>query len=466
MAKTALLIGVSEYEPGLTALPSALRDVEAMCGVLSQVEVGGFDQVSILKNPDPLEMQIEIQKTFSSNCKKNDLVLLFFSGHGVKDDRGHLYLTTRLTRKTGQGDLVKGTAVSAQFIHNLMDDCRSRRQIIILDCCFSGAFAAGLSAKDDGSIDIKTQLGNEGRVILTSSTSTQYSFEQKDAELSIYTRYLVEGLESGVADQDRDGMVSVADLHAYAKERVQDSMPNMKPEIYAIKEGYKILLAKSPHRDKKELYRREVEKLAKRRTISLIGRMVLDELKQQLGLSHSEAESIERQVLKPYQDYQEKLQRYEQAVNQIKRRGPVGEMTRFELNQLQKILEITSEDAAKFEAQVISSKVEPVNTISEADSSEHESPPEFKLLDSQSESNITTSRYLSSDFLKCCEEELSHCVGPMASLILKDILAEKSQLSPSQFIELLAAEIPTSRQAEDFIRNLSSYIATYSPTKS
>ncbi len=107
MAKIALLIGVSEYEPGLNTLPSAVEDVKAMRRVLSQSEVGGFDQVSILKNPQPLEMQIEIQQTFSPSCKKNDLVLLFFSGHGVKDERRNLYLATRLTRKTERGDLIK-----------------------------------------------------------------------------------------------------------------------------------------------------------------------------------------------------------------------------------------------------------------------------------------------------------------------------------------------------------------------
>ena len=42
-----------------------------------------------------------------------------------------------------------------------------------------------MSVKDDGSVNVKEQLGGKGRAILTSSTSTQYSFEQEDSELSI-----------------------------------------------------------------------------------------------------------------------------------------------------------------------------------------------------------------------------------------------------------------------------------------
>jgi hypothetical protein len=60
---------------------------------------------------------------------------------------------------------------------------------IILDCCFSGAFDPSLQSKgDDGSLDLQGQLGAEGRVVLTSSSSTQYSFEQQGLDLSLYTR--------------------------------------------------------------------------------------------------------------------------------------------------------------------------------------------------------------------------------------------------------------------------------------
>lgn len=118
-----------------------------------------------------------------------------------------------------------------------MSNCRSKRQVVILDCCFSGAFAEGLLAKDDGGVDVKNQLGGEGRAVLTSSTSTQYSFEQQGSDLSIYTHYLIEGISTGVADQDKDGMVSVDELHEYATAKVQEAAPAMKPEIYAVKEG-------------------------------------------------------------------------------------------------------------------------------------------------------------------------------------------------------------------------------------
>ncbi len=245
MKKLALLIGVSEYEYDLNPLPGALKDVDAIQRVLQHPDMGDFspNNIKLLKNPQIPNMGMEIEKIFS-NCQKHDLVLLYFSGHGIKDDNGNLYLASSQTCKHPNGQLITSSTVAASFIHNIMDKSPSRRQVIILDCCFSGAFARGMTVKNDGDVDIKNQLGGEGRAVLTSSTSTQYSFEEQASNHSIYTRYLVEGIENGKADLDGDGVISVDELHEYTRTRMQEVAPKSKPEIYAFKEGYKIQLAK------------------------------------------------------------------------------------------------------------------------------------------------------------------------------------------------------------------------------
>jgi uncharacterized caspase-like protein len=58
-----------------------------------------------------------------------------------------------------------------------MNDSRCKRQVVILDCCYSGAFAAGWQPKSGGAVDIKREFGGEGRAVLTSSTALQKSFE-------------------------------------------------------------------------------------------------------------------------------------------------------------------------------------------------------------------------------------------------------------------------------------------------
>ncbi|HEY9740464.1 MAG TPA: caspase family protein, partial [Coleofasciculaceae cyanobacterium] len=191
MAKVALLIGISQYEFDLNALSAPDKDAKAMQQVLENKEVCDFTEVKLLINPHHQEMAEAIELLFRER-KKDDLVLLYFSGHGLKDEAGNLYLTNSQTKSPG-GTLLTATAISAHFIQDLMNKSRSRRQVVILDCCFSGAFGQGLSPKDDGSINIKNQLGGEGRAILTSSGCIQYSYEQKGSDLSIYTNHFIEG---------------------------------------------------------------------------------------------------------------------------------------------------------------------------------------------------------------------------------------------------------------------------------
>ena len=354
MVKVALLIGVSQYGPGFNQLPAAANDVEAMQRVLRHPDMGDFDDVQSLIDPDPQEMGTAIENLFG-NGRRDDLLLLFFSGHGVKDESGNLYLATRATRKNERGGLIRSTAIAARFVQEIMSDSRAKRQVVVLDCCFSGAFGEGLLAKDDSSVDVRRQLGGEGRVVLTSSTSTQYSFEQQGADLSIYSRYLVEGIETGAADLDEDDVISVDELHEYANIKVQKAAPAMKPEIYTVKEGYKIIIAKVPIGDAKLKYRKEVERYVHGGKISPVGSRILNARRDTFGLLPEEAATIEAEVLKPYREYKKKLQEYQQALTEaIQHEYPLSDYIRHELKDLQQVLSLRDEDVAPIEMRITS----------------------------------------------------------------------------------------------------------------
>jgi hypothetical protein len=357
MAKIALLIGVSDYQGDLASLPGTQTDIQEMQRVLQKPQVGGFDVVELLSNPDPTQMQLAIEKLFQENRSRDDLILLYFSGHGVKDDNGTLHFATRITQKNQQGRIFTSTVVPANFIQNCMSNSRSKRQVLILDCCFSGAFANDMKAKQaEEVVDIKAQLGGEGRAVLTSSTATQVSYEKEGA--GIYTRYLVQGLETGAADRNGDGHISVDELHEYAKEKVQEAAPSMQPEIYAVKEGYKILLAQAPQGDAKLTYRKELDARAKQKKgkLSPVDQRALRYRWQELGLSATEAEQIAQEVLQPYEVFWKKLQEFEQALQETLDYDPqMSTVSVDDLRYLQQVLKLRDEDVTPiFDAKGIS----------------------------------------------------------------------------------------------------------------
>lgn len=356
MRKVALLIGVSQYEKGLNSLPAAVKDVEAVKSVLVDPNIGGFEEqdVTLLQNPDPQVVNEAIYSLFSEK-RKDDLILLFFSGHGIKDDEGRLYLSTRRTRKNDSGELVVPTAVAASFVHDCMNRSRSKHQIVILDSCFSGAFAEGLSAKDDGTVNVKEQLGGEGRVVLTSSSSTQYSFEQEDQELSLYTRFLIEGLKTGDADLDNDDVISINELHDYASQRVREVRPELRPEIYSVREGFKIRLAKVFIANPKQRYQKEVTRYGKRGRLTIVSRGILDTFREKLEISLEDAHTIEESVLEPYrEDFERRLSDYERIFTEALQKGDlsISDSVRSELANFQHHLDLRNEDTVPVEARI------------------------------------------------------------------------------------------------------------------
>ncbi|MER3493646.1 MAG: serine/threonine protein kinase [Mastigocladus sp. ERB_26_2] len=70
----------------------------------------------------------------------------------------------------------------------------------------------------------------------------------------------------------------------------------------------------------------------------------------------------------------------------------------------------------------------------------------------QNQQQITS---LNAAFVQRCQDALAFYIGPMASLIVEDTLADNPQVTPYQFVELLAREIPESEVALEFTRRLS-----------
>ncbi len=58
------------------------------------------------------------------------------------------------------------------------------------------------------------------------------------------------------------------------------------------------------------------------------------------------------------------------------------------------------------------------------------------------------------EFIKQCRQELAYCIGPMASLIVEEILEQYSPLSPQELVDVLAAQIPDGKKALEFKRRL------------
>ena len=245
-ARLALVVAISTYtDAGLRRLRAPARDAADLAQVLADPSLGGFTVTTVI---DQSVQQIRLAvEDFLADRGTGDLLLVYLSCHGLLDAYRRLYFAATDTRK----DRLGSTGVESAWVLDQLEHCRARRQVLIVDSCFSGAFAHG--AKGDADVGLRDRFAGlgRGRVVLTASTATEYSFEGEPTDTatpagSVFTAALVHGLRTGDADTDRDGYVSVDDAYAYVFDQVQAVGAAQTPQRWLYGAEGQIVLARNP----------------------------------------------------------------------------------------------------------------------------------------------------------------------------------------------------------------------------
>ncbi len=244
--RLALVIanGVYEQDSGLATLQGPAVDARRLSAVLEDPAIGDFTVDAVIDRPSA-EVKSKLD-AFLTAARPRDLVVVYISCHGVisKHDQT-LYFAALDTYRSS----LRTTATQARWVTELLDECRALRKILILDCCYSGAFAKGAKG---GGIDVGADLigSGQGLVVLTSSRAVQESYEDEGEDgafTSVFTAGLVDGMRTGEADRDRDGWISLDEAYHYAREYVQARRPEQNPQRWMVEAEGAIYLARSAH---------------------------------------------------------------------------------------------------------------------------------------------------------------------------------------------------------------------------
>jgi hypothetical protein len=236
IARDALIVAVADYsDRRLRQLRAPAVDAERLAGVLRDPSIGGF-RVEVASDVREGELRRRLARFFA-NRHPDDLLLVHFSCHGVKDDSGELYLAAMDT----DSDVLAATGLAAGWLNDQIGRCRSKRIVVLLDCCFSGSFPFGSLRRAGEQVNIQDHLGGRGRAVITASNSMEFSYEGDElagaGQPSFFTGAVVEALETGKADRDGDRRISVDELYDYVYDRVRERTPSQSPTILSSLEG-------------------------------------------------------------------------------------------------------------------------------------------------------------------------------------------------------------------------------------
>ncbi|HQN22959.1 MAG TPA: caspase family protein [Thermotogota bacterium] len=253
-------IGIDAY-PYLMQLRSCVKDAQ---DVLDQMKrSAGLRNVKIETRIllDGQATRGNILRTFGEIeeiTDKNTSVILYYSGHGaqVPDRNGD--------EEDGVDEAIAPYDTNAKLDNLILDDelqisfdriaRKSRLLFVMLDSCFSGSANRGTkSATTKASHMNRDILQNEIQsitadiIFMSSSTGGQPSWTNTDAQMrnSLYTHYLLIGL-GGAADQNRDGKVSIDELHGYTSARVLEHVKRYELPFDEYEERYQMPLMQSP----------------------------------------------------------------------------------------------------------------------------------------------------------------------------------------------------------------------------
>ena len=223
-AKRALLVGVAHYDDQASCpnLRTPNADVEAMKRVLERPECGFT--VTTLSDPIRTRFASAIEEMFST-AGRGDTVLLYFSGHGKAFDGLHLCTTET------QDSTPDSTTIGISTIKRFIVPAKRLITILVLDCCYSG-LAMGTFKGGDVSTTVWEQLGRPScTYLMTSSSMTQPSIELQADQNSLFTKWMVEGLESwAAARSDHRDEIYLRDLFEYVFTNVKKENSGQTPQ--------------------------------------------------------------------------------------------------------------------------------------------------------------------------------------------------------------------------------------------
>lgn len=219
----ALLIGNATFPRDPHALPTIegpRTDIKELYRALIDDEVGLFSAENIQKPMEDEGIQVlrENLEVFLSTAGREDVILIYYSGHGTLDEQGGLYLCASNTVV----DRLCSTALSAREINNMILRSAAATTIIVLDCCHSGAF------KVKAGTNLATAVAGRGRYVLTSNRSTELALAASvPGEPSPFTGALVDVLRHG----ESTGDLTVAELYRQVHRRMtrgKDRVPQLR----------------------------------------------------------------------------------------------------------------------------------------------------------------------------------------------------------------------------------------------
>lgn len=219
----AVVIGVAAYNH-MPVLRYTDDDAYRIFSFLKSPEGGAIpdEQIRILIDDDATYESIKSTISYIfGKASSNDMVLLYFSGHGLPGS----FLPIDFDGFNNK--------LSHEEITELFKESHAKYKLCIADACHSGSLLAMRSGSAQSIITSyydKLAEANGGTALLLSSKSEETSLESSGLRQGVFSHFLIRGLK-GEADSNNDQIISVQELFDYVYQNVRTYTGNRQSPV-------------------------------------------------------------------------------------------------------------------------------------------------------------------------------------------------------------------------------------------
>jgi hypothetical protein len=198
-----------ECVPDVPAVAANLAD---LAGVFTDPEIGGYDAEHCISVPADVTLEDVGASLTEAAAAAEDLLLIYYCGHGLLDPRGNLYLALTRTRR----EMLAYTALAYESLRNTCLDSKADSRVLIIDSCFSGR-AIGKDLGDPAQIIQGLEVA--GTYILASAPANSTALYLEGERHTAFTGRLLDLLRDG--DPQTGPMLTMGTVYRHLRSRMR-----------------------------------------------------------------------------------------------------------------------------------------------------------------------------------------------------------------------------------------------------
>ncbi|MBB5803300.1 cellulose biosynthesis protein BcsQ [Saccharothrix ecbatanensis] len=236
----ALVVGINTYSgKGVPELKYAVNDAVE---VSDRLRKAGFDVVTLTdRQATHKKIHWELEVGLNQRVTdEDDPVVIYWSGHGMSDLRkrtGGDGASTFLLPVDADIDQPLGTSFPVQHVWALLNRLKTRRVLVMLDTCFSGAFAGdgrrgfAIDGARGGAVnptDEFLRMEGHGRIVVSACGPDEIAREDETHGHGHFSRSVLTVLDRSTSDRHVNVTGLVSDIRAEVRRQTRgEQTPSM-----------------------------------------------------------------------------------------------------------------------------------------------------------------------------------------------------------------------------------------------